>query len=153
MLSIKDHNHKWVILSWKIVCCLIESSSLCDAFFLNVSLDNAARKGCWPASSIVYWVKKQALLEVLVLVGCRAHPRSCRYWRAQKIYDPWNGVGAWGAREEHLLPLTCRPSMFWTGVWFILSSILYNRIIYYHPCCLAHLRWDLCIFGSLGELR
>ena len=105
-------------------------------------------KGCWPASSIVCWVKKQALLEVLVLVGCRAQPRSQvlkgpQRLRTLVIEECWK-VGWWTGVSAFTDLQTPRCSeQISTLHWAVYFTV---GLPYYHACFLVHLRWDLCIF-------
>lgn len=75
-------------------------------------------KGYWPASSIVCWVKKQALPEVLVLVECRAQPRSqacsklhCfpdRHSCFISNYNTSDWLMGWWCSPGKVFPLMCR---------------------------------------------
>lgn len=113
-------------------------------------------KGCWPASSTVCWVKKQVLLEVLVLVGCRAQPRS------QVPKGPWSlrtlvVVGCWKVGRRTGLFAFTWPADPWCSqqpskephLHLMLSSILYSRItLTAIQVSLAHLRCVLVHSGS-----
>lgn len=127
-----------------------ESSSLCDAFFLNVSLDNAASEGVLASFFNSLLSKKTGSPGSPGAGGVQSTAKKSGTEEPLETYDPsgWGVLEVGEAGRSVCFYLTCRLLVFWTAKQGG-TSLLYTEeytLYVIMQVSWAHLRWDFCTF-------